>query len=88
MKKQTVMKPEPNVKMPFEHVNNPQDAAFFGGHALNESYKIPAANAKNHNPSYRHPLPDPSRASAPTNSKMIAPGRQGKNPGIPTRTIT
>jgi len=82
------MKPEGNVERPFDHVNNPQDAGFLGGHALNESYKVPAANAKNHNPSYHHPLVDPSRENAQTGPKLIAPGRTGKNPGSTTRTIT
>lgn len=82
------MTPQGNVEMPFNHVNNPQDAGMLGGHALNESYKVPAANAKNHNPSYHHPLRDPSRENAATPSKMIAPGRTGKNPGTATRTIT
>jgi len=70
-----------NIEEVASHTNNPQDAAFLGGHALNESYKIPAAHPSGKNASYRHPLPDPSRANAPTASKMIAPQLLGKNPG-------
>jgi hypothetical protein len=75
------MKPEGNTEDPSGHVNNPQDAAFLGGHALNESYKVPVANEKNHNPSYHHPLGDPTRENAPTASKAVFPKVTGKNPG-------
>jgi hypothetical protein len=79
-----------NTESADSHVNNPQDAAFLGGHALNESYKVPAANKKNHNPSYAHPLIDPKRENAPTGSVMVGPKVTGKNPGTrsSSRTIT
>ena len=70
-----------STERPWNHVNNPMDAAFLGGHALNESYKVPAANAQNSNPSYIHPLPEPSRENHPSAPKMIAPQVKGKNPG-------
>lgn len=74
-----------NAENPMDHVNSPQDAAFLGGHALNESYKIPAANVGGiPNGSYRHPLKDPSRENAPTASRMVAPKVVGKNPGKKT----
>ena len=73
-----------NIEEAFDHANHPLDAAFLGGHALNESYKVPAANKQNSNPSYRHPLRDPSRENAPTASVMIASKVKGKNPGTKT----
>ena len=71
-----------NTENPWDHANHPLDAATNGnGHDLNESYKIPAANKQNSNPSYHHPLVDPSRENAPTPSKMVFAQRKGKNPG-------
>ena len=78
------MTAEGNRERPLDHVNNPQDAAFLGGHALNESYKVPAANAKLKNSSYMHPLVDPKRENAPTASKMAFAQVKGKNPGVRT----
>jgi hypothetical protein len=75
------MTPEGNIEKSLDHVNNPQDAAFLGGHALNESYKVPAANASLTNLSYVHPLHDPKRENAPTASVMAFAQRKGKNPG-------
>jgi hypothetical protein len=68
-----------NKENTMDHVNNPMDAAFLGGHSLNESYKIPAANEKNQNHSYHHPLVDPTRENAPTKPKMVFAKVTGKN---------
>ena len=35
--------------------NNPFRAAYWGGHDLNESYKMPVPNASGENHSYMHP---------------------------------
>lgn len=72
-----------NIEEVASHVNNPQDAAFLGGHALNQSYKVPAASPMGmENGSYVHPLGSKNahRENAPTASKMIAPKMVGKNP--------
>jgi hypothetical protein len=76
-----------NAENPMDHQNNPQDAAFLGGHALNQSYKVPAASPMGfENGSYVHPLgsKNAKRENAPTPSKMIAPKMVGKNPGQKT----
>jgi hypothetical protein len=73
-----------NVEDPLNgHTNHPMDAAFLGGHKLNESYKVPAANPQGlPNMSYMHPLgKNASRENAPTSLRAVAPKMVGKNPG-------
>jgi len=70
-----------NIERALDHVNNPQDAAFLGGHELNESWKLPAANPSGRNASYMHPLgtKNKKRENAPTKSIAVAPAKTGKN---------
>jgi hypothetical protein len=75
-----------NIENPMDHQNHPQDAAFLGGHALNESYKVPAASPMGaDNLSYMHPLgKNAHRENAPTKSFMPVQKTVGKNPGKKT----
>jgi hypothetical protein len=72
-----------NLENPMDHVNSPQDAAFLGGHALNQGYKVPAASPMGaDNLSYVHPLGSKNahRENAPTKSFMPVQKMTGKNP--------
>lgn len=64
--------------------NNPFRAAYFGGHELNESYKMPVPNASGKNDSYMHPAVNrggsSNTAKLNRGSKMPAgPMKTGKN---------
>ena len=65
--------------------NNPFRAAYFGGHELNESYKMPVPNNLGVNDSYMHPAVNKGGGTntkqANMRSKLIAgPVKTGKNP--------
>jgi len=69
------MKPGGTDESAQTHGSNPQRAAWEGGHALNESYKVPCPNPTGRpNHSYMHPLVNPGKENAP---KMA-----GKDPSI------
>lgn len=64
--------------------NNPLRAAYFGGHELNESYKMPVPNASGENHSYMHPVNgngggSNTKALHAKNGAPAGPIRTGKN---------
>lgn len=59
------MKPGGSDESYLTHQNNPLRAAYEAGHALNEAYKMPAANSTGVNHSYMHPLTNPAKENSP-----------------------
>lgn len=66
-----------------DHVNNPFDSAYIGGHELNHSWKNPVPNESGVNHSYMHPMPRPASSTMSLgrqNKTVAGPMRSGKNP--------